>query len=128
VSREGTTMINSVGAAIKLFFAASAVCMVSPAQADIITDWNAKAVAIMAAERVTVGVQPARTLAIMHIAMFDAANGSAGRYISAPSPSVCPAFHLPLVFFTASENVASVPSSGQKVASYVAEHYLRPVR
>jgi hypothetical protein len=74
-------MINAVRAAIKLFVTASAVCMMSPAQADIITDWNAKAVAIMAAERVTVGVPPARTLAIMHIAMFDAANGSAGRYL-----------------------------------------------
>lgn len=51
------------------------------ARADIVTDWNARAFEIMAAERVPGGVAPARTLSIMHIAMFDAANASAGRYL-----------------------------------------------
>jgi hypothetical protein len=66
---------------LKLFLAGSAIGLVPLAsQADIITDWNAKALAIMATERIGGGVPPARTLTIMHIAMFDAANASQGRY------------------------------------------------
>ena len=49
-------------------------------QADIVTDWNERALAAMAAERVGGGVAPARTLAMMHIAMSDAVNSVARRY------------------------------------------------
>lgn len=49
-------------------------------RADIVADWNEKALATMAAERVGGGVAPARTLAIMHIAIFDAVNSAGKRY------------------------------------------------
>jgi len=48
----------------------------SAAHADLITDWNERALATMATERVTGGVAPARVLAMMHIAMFEAANAA----------------------------------------------------
>lgn len=50
------------------------------ARADIVSDWNAKAQAIFAAERVASGVVQSRGLALMHIAMFDAANATGRRY------------------------------------------------
>lgn len=43
------------------------------ARADIVTDWNEKAAAVMDAEKVSGGYPAARTLSIMHAAMFDAA-------------------------------------------------------
>src|SRR2546422_7249813 len=62
--------------------ALTALGMLAPAvRADVVTDWNDKAVAIMLAERLPGGVPGARVLAIMHIAMFDAANASEGRYL-----------------------------------------------
>lgn len=48
--------------------------------ADIVTDWNEKAAAIMEAEKVTRGPNVTRTFAIMHIAMFEAVNATSNRY------------------------------------------------
>jgi len=57
------------------------LAVVSPARADLVTDWNARAFAVMAVERITAGAPAARTAAILHIAMFDAANASERRYL-----------------------------------------------
>ena len=49
------------------------LALASPARADMITDWNAKAEAIAVEKR----MQPppnARIMAILHVAMFDAVN------------------------------------------------------
>src|SRR5713226_4263094 len=54
----------------------------STVRADIISDWNEKALATMASERVGGGVDPVRTLSMMHIAMFDAVNSCEKRYTS----------------------------------------------
>jgi hypothetical protein len=52
---------------------------VTPARADVITDWNAKADAI-AAEKQVVNVQHSRRLSMMHVAMFEAVNAIEPRY------------------------------------------------
>ena len=46
------------------------------ALADTITDWNERAFATMTAARVSGSVAPARTLAMMHTAMFDVVNAA----------------------------------------------------
>jgi len=56
---------------------ALAPCLV---RADIVTDWNNRALATMAAERVGANPPQARTLAMMHIAMSDAVNAAEKRY------------------------------------------------
>jgi hypothetical protein len=53
-----------------------------PVHADTVTDWNEKAFAAMEAEKVFGGFEPARILAIMHAAMFDAVNAVDQRYTS----------------------------------------------
>jgi len=58
----------------------SVVLLCSTGRADIITDWNVKAVDTMTAQRVTGGALPARTLAMVHTAMFNAVNSVANRY------------------------------------------------
>ena len=50
------------------------LALCSKAGADIVTDWNEKAVATMASQRVPGGAAPARTLAILHSAIFNAVN------------------------------------------------------
>jgi hypothetical protein len=52
----------------------------SKVQADIVADWNGKAGDTMVAQGVTSGVGPARTLAMMHAAMFNAVNAVGKRY------------------------------------------------
>jgi hypothetical protein len=49
------------------------------ARADIVGEWNAKAQAVFDAERIT-STPLARGLAMMHLAMFDAANATGRRY------------------------------------------------
>src|SRR5438477_1137040 len=49
-------------------------------RADIVTEWNERAFAAMEVEEVTGGFGPARILAIMHTAMFDAVNALDKRY------------------------------------------------
>jgi len=49
-------------------------------RADIVTDWNNRALATMAAERLGANTSQARTLAMMHIAMSDAVNAAGKRY------------------------------------------------
>jgi hypothetical protein len=53
--------------------------LTSSATADVITDWNEKAVSAGYAARVTPGVS-ARNIAIVHIAMFEALNSIEPRY------------------------------------------------
>jgi hypothetical protein len=51
------------------------VCLADAAQANVITDWDAKAVAFAAP-----GAQGQRELAMVHVAMFDAVNSIERRY------------------------------------------------
>jgi hypothetical protein len=51
------------------------VCLADPAQANVITDWDVKAVAVAAP-----GAQGEREVALVHIAMFDAVNSIERRY------------------------------------------------
>jgi hypothetical protein len=52
--------------------------LAAPANADVIADWNAKAEA-MAAEKHDPPLSRARSLAILHVAMFEAVNAVEGR-------------------------------------------------
>lgn len=61
-----------------LIIAALAVC-VGTARADVITDWNAKADAIATEKKVLPGPQ-ARTMSMLHVAMFEAVNAIERRY------------------------------------------------
>jgi hypothetical protein len=54
---------------------AALICLADPARANVITDWDAKAVALAAA-----GAPGERELAIVHVAMFDAVNSIERRY------------------------------------------------
>jgi hypothetical protein len=63
---------------LSAFFIITLLCFT--ARADIVTDWNEKAVATMAAQRVTGGAVPARTLAMVHSAMFNAINSVTKSY------------------------------------------------
>jgi hypothetical protein len=70
----------------RLLLSAASIALVltviaAPARADFVTDWNTRAFAVLGAERVGGGLAPARTLAMMHIAMFDAANAAEGKYL-----------------------------------------------
>lgn len=59
------------------------LCIALPmgaARADIVTDWNEKAAAVMEAEKVTGGYPAARSLSIMHAALFDAVNAVEKRH------------------------------------------------
>src|SRR5688572_32110063 len=61
------------------WFAVAALLAGGVAQADIVIDWNARADAI-AAERKISSPAHGRTLALMHIAMFEALNAIDRRY------------------------------------------------
>jgi hypothetical protein len=63
---------------LSAFFIITLLCFT--ARADIVRDWNEKAVATMAAQRVTGGAVPARTLAMVHSAMFNAINSVTKSY------------------------------------------------
>ena len=57
-----------------------AVLVAAPAaRADVVTDWNAKAEAIGLEKRLAPPPN-ARTMAMMHVAMFEAANAAQPRY------------------------------------------------
>ncbi|MET0528009.1 MAG: vanadium-dependent haloperoxidase [Microvirga sp.] len=57
----------------------AAALLVAPARADVVTDWNVTATAVMTAE--SVGNNPQlRSLAMMHVAMSDAINSVQARY------------------------------------------------
>src|SRR5262245_8840395 len=63
-----------------LFAATLALCLLtSPAHADAILDWNAKADALAVDNAVTPPLQ-ARTLAILHVSIFEAVNAIERRY------------------------------------------------
>jgi hypothetical protein len=62
----------------KVLFALVLTCPVVPAFANVITDWDAKAVAFVAP--VAAGAPGQRELAMVHIAMFDAVNSIERRY------------------------------------------------
>src|SRR4051812_37446160 len=53
----------------------------SPACADVITDWNEKSVALIAARNM-LPPQAERVIASMHVAMFDAVNSIERRYVA----------------------------------------------
>ncbi|MFK4385879.1 hypothetical protein [Bradyrhizobium sp. USDA 223] len=61
-----------------LIVATLAVC-IGTARADVIMDWNAKADAI-AAEKKVLPVPQARTMSMLHVAMFEAVNAIDRRY------------------------------------------------
>jgi len=66
-----------------LLGAVSAVVLVqlpASARGDIVSEWSARAYSIFATERIGSGVVQSRALAMMHIAMFDAANATGRRY------------------------------------------------
>jgi hypothetical protein len=62
-----------------LFFVCAFALASSVAQADVVTDWNQKALALMPKEGLA-GGQQTRVLAILHVAMFDAVNSIENRY------------------------------------------------
>jgi hypothetical protein len=59
--------------------ASLALCLLSSAMADVVTDWNEKVVAASIAARQSPPVQ-ARNMAMVHLAMFDALNSIEPRY------------------------------------------------
>ena len=63
----------------KLFIAAALIAPAAPAVADVISDWNEKAVAFLA-EKTVPAPQAERAMAMMHVAMFDAVNAIEPRY------------------------------------------------
>lgn len=58
--------------ATRMILVASLLGLAAPATADVITDWNEKAVA--AGYAANAGVANARNVAIVHLAMFEALN------------------------------------------------------
>jgi hypothetical protein len=63
----------------KLLIAAALITPATPAFADVISDWNEKAVAFLT-EKTVPAPQAERTMAMMHVAMFDAVNAIEPRY------------------------------------------------
>jgi len=59
----------------KLLFVIGLACLATPSHANVITDWDAKAVALAAP-----GAMGEREMAILHLAMFDAVNAVEHRY------------------------------------------------
>jgi len=55
------------------------VALASPAQADVVTDWNQTAIAAMKAANVA-GNPWTRNMAMMHVAMSDAVNSVQNKY------------------------------------------------
>jgi hypothetical protein len=71
--------LQSIPAAALLPGVVAAALWVAPARADVVTDWNVTANAVMTAENV--GNNPrSRTLAMVHVAMSDAINTVQNRY------------------------------------------------
>ena len=63
--------------------------LAQPASADVITDWNRMAVAVMMAAN-TGGNPSARNMGMMHVAMSDAVNSVQNRFaIYAPAVRLC---------------------------------------
>ena len=62
----------------KVLFALALTYPVVPAFANVITDWDAKAVAFVA--QLAAGAPGQRELAMVHVAMFDAVNSIERRY------------------------------------------------
>ena len=67
----------------------AAALLITPARADLVTDWNVTALAVMTAENVGNNPQT-RTLAMVHVAMSDAINSVQPRYarVIATMPTV----------------------------------------
>ena len=75
---EALSAVGRALCAFSVLFSVALVC--STGRADIVTDWNQKAVATLVSQRVTGGALPARTLAMMHTAMFNAVNAVSKDY------------------------------------------------
>lgn len=73
-------LLIRLGTILGALSAVTLVLLPSAVRADIVSEWNAKAQAIFAAERIASGVVQSRGLAMMHIAIFDAANATGRRY------------------------------------------------
>ena len=58
-----------------------------PVSADVITDWNEKAVAFVTKQRL-LPPQAERVIASVHLAMFDAVNSIEPRYPAVPACSI----------------------------------------
>src|SRR5438093_8490146 len=61
-----------------LLFAAFALATAGPARADVITDWNQKALPVVT--KYSLGAPAYRDLAIMHVAMYQCVNSIDPRY------------------------------------------------
>src|SRR5262245_61608720 len=83
-----------------------------PVSADVITDWNEKAVALVTKHRM-LPPQAERIIASVHVAMFDAVNSITPRYrpyrVAATSPK------------GASQEVAAAVAAGTVLAGLIAE-------
>src|SRR5438034_10803973 len=66
------------GCRLLLFAGFALVTAVSPAGADVITDWNQKAVPLVT--KYSPGAPAYRDLAIMHLALYQCVNSVAPRY------------------------------------------------
>jgi hypothetical protein len=72
-------MRKTIAAVFCLVCIFAIVCASRLAHADVVSDWNQKALALMPKEGL-VGGHQTRALAILHVAMFDAVNSIDGRY------------------------------------------------
>jgi hypothetical protein len=67
--------LKLIGISRKALLAGTLTCLAMPAVANVITDWDTKAVALVAPAPVG-----QRELAMIHVAMFDAVNSIERRY------------------------------------------------
>ena len=82
--------MNSIMSFTRHAVAAAVAMLATSAQADAVTDWNAKANELLVAGRV--GPPPAnRTLAMAHVAVFEAVNAITGRYAASGRATLEPA-------------------------------------
>jgi hypothetical protein len=95
----------------KLFIAATLMISATPAFADVISDWNEKAVAFLA-EKALPPPLAERTMAMMHVAMFDAVNAIETRYR--------PYLSQPKAFPTLSKEAAAAAAAGEVLANLYA--------
>jgi hypothetical protein len=90
------------------------VALVSPARADVITDWNQTAIAAMKAANVA-GNPWTRNMAMMHVAMSDAVNTVQNKYtIYAPAGPANPSASAEAAAAAAAQHVLLQQLPGQK--------------
>src|SRR6476619_584624 len=115
-SKEG--LMTRMSLAIARGFAAVNVCltvaMAPAARADVITDWNQTAMAVMKAA--SIGGNPwARNMAMMHVAMSDAVNSVQNKYaLFAPAGAPAPGASAEVAAAAAARSVLLQQVPGQK--------------